>query len=311
MLNSVVSLLGCAVVLFFASRIVYRQVVVISGQLRVPAFLVSLVLVAFSTSIPELFVGITSAMQGTPSFSLGDILGTNIVNLTFIAGLIILLGRKDIELTNNMSTTLMLSTFGVASVPVFMLIDGTLSRIDGSILLLLYAGYLYLVLKSHKRSPEQTTASKTGLFKPLLTFAFGVALLIVAAEIMIGSATSISEHLQIAPFIIGVFLLAISTSMPELVFGLRATLQGQPELSLGDLLGSCAVNAAGILGVVALIHPIVPAGLTAALFSGFYGVFVFFVFFLLAGKGRIRSSSGAILLIMYLVFVAFHFVLAA
>ena len=88
----------CSLVLLFASKLVYKQVVEIADILRVPAFLISLLLVAFSTSIPELFIGTTSAAQGVPVFSLGDILGSNIVNLTFIAGLVILLGKKKITL---------------------------------------------------------------------------------------------------------------------------------------------------------------------------------------------------------------------
>jgi len=308
MLWDIVILFVCAIALLVASRIVYKQVVHISLYLHIPTFLVSLLLVAFSTSIPELFVGVTSALEGTPAFSLGDIFGSNIVNLTFIAGLVILLGRKDIQLSNNVSNRLMLWTFAITSVPVFLLLDGKLSRMDGALLLTLYALYLYFIISSQLHSSDVGHKSAAGLLRPVLLFFAGVALLIASAEIMIHVASAMSERLHIAPFIVGVFALAFSTSLPELVFGLRVAFRRQPELSLADVLGSCAVNATGILGVVALIHPVVPEALTAAIFTGFFGLFVYVVFFFMTSAGTIRASRGAVLLIVYLIFVSFNLV---
>lgn len=304
----VLGLAGCAVVLLFASKIVYREIVTISTILRVPAFLVSLVLVALSTSIPELFVGITSAIEGTPSFSLGDILGSNIVNLTFIAGLVILLGRKEIVLSKDMSTKMLLGTLAMSSAPVFLIIDGTLSRFDGAFLLLMYCAYIFFIIAGRRSMLADASTDKTGLFRSILIFLFGIALLIVSAEGIIAISSGISGALNITPFIIGVFAIAFSTSLPELAFGIRAAFQGTPELSLADVVGSSAVNASGILGIVALIHPIVPLDLASVLFAGFFGIFVFVVFFLTIGKGSVRPARGAILLILYLIFASFHLV---
>lgn len=308
MLLYVSGLAVCALILLVASKIVYKQIVTISTILHVPAFLVSLVLVALSTSIPELFVGITSALDGAPTFSLGDILGSNIVNLTFIAGLVILLGRKEIVLSKDMSTKMLLSTLAISSAPVFLVMDGTLSRFDGALLLLMYVAYIFFIISGRKSAFTDKNTDRRGLLRSVGIFLTGIILLVIAAEGIIASASGISGALHITPFIIGVFAIAFSTSLPELAFGIRAAFQGTPELSLADVVGSTAVNASGILGVVALIHPIVPLDLASVLFTGFFGIFVFVTFFLTVGKGSVRPARGAILLILYLIFVSFHLV---
>ena len=309
MLANVLGLTGCALVLLFASKIVYKEIIAIAKALQVPVFVVSLLLVAFSTSIPELFVGITSAIQGTPAFSLGDIFGSNIVNLTFIAGLVMVLGRKEIALPHDISSKLLLSTFAIASAPVFLLLDGTLSRFDGVLLLGAYALYVFFIVSDrHHVYTSFTRKNNGGLFRSLMIFLVGVGLLVISAEMIVHIASNMSKALYITPFVIGVFAIAFSTSLPELAFGLRAALQRTPELSLADLVGSSAVNASGILGIVALIHPIAPLNLHGALFTGFFGVFTFLVFFLLIGRERVKPSRGAIMLILYPIFVSFSLI---
>jgi len=297
----------CALVLLFASKLVYKQVVEIADILRVPAFLISLLLVAFSTSIPELFVGISSAVQGVPAFSLGDILGSNIVNLTFIAGLVILLGRKKIALAEHLGQGHLALTLAIASTPVLLLIDGTLSRFDGIFLLVLYALYVFFVVYTRRNKEKEQRKYKDGLFKSASLFLAGALLLIGTSEIIIRLASSLSADLHVAPFVIGVFAIAFSTSLPELAYGIRVALARNPELSLADVVGSSAVNASAILGLVAVIHPIVPLALNAVLMTGFFGIAVFLIFFLAVGKQRVSSTHGAILLVLYLVFVSFNF----
>ena len=301
----VVELAGSAIILLVASQIVFKQVSNIANALRVPSFVVSLLLVAFSTSIPELFVGVTSAIQGTPSFSLGDIFGSNIVNLTFISGLVILLGRKEITLPENISSKLLLSTFAIASAPVFLILDGTLSRFDGLLLLTIYFLYLFFIISGHRKTFD-SQRKDADLSRSLTLFFVGAAFLIASSEAIIRVASGISHDFHITPFIVGVFAIAFSTSLPELTFGLRSAFQRTPELSLGDVVGSSAVNASGILGLVAFMHPITPLALDGVLLTGFFGIFVFLVFFLLVGRGKVKASRGAILLILYLIFASFN-----
>lgn len=305
--------LACALVVFIAAKITYQQVHSLAEAFDVPAFLVSLLLVAFSTSTPELFVGIGSALSGVPTLSLGDVLGANIINLTFIAGLVILLSKKPMNLHENISLKQLMITFSIASVPVFLILDGTLSRIDGAILLSLYVLYIRWVLKKHQEEntglSEPSKKDMRKAVRSFIFFLFGIALLIGGSEAIIALSASASKAFSITPFAIGVFAVAFSTTLPEIMFGIRVAIEQKPELSAGDLIGSSVANAAGVLGLVAIIHPITPLVLSTVLFTGFFGIFIFLTYFLSAVKTEIPRIWGVWLLLLYFIFVSFNFVL--
>jgi len=294
----------CVGALFFASEIVYTQVLGLAKALRIPPFIISLFLVAFSTSIPELFVGITSAVHHEPTFSLGDILGSNIVNLTFIAGLVILLSGKRVRLDRSMDRWQLGIAFACALAPVVLLFDGTLSRIDGAILLVLYVAYIGYVRRRMHTTRIEAQGARPPLTRTLVQFSAGIALLLVASQGIILVAERLSAGFNVAPFVVGVFAIAFSTSLPELAFGIRAALQKTPELSLGDVVGSSAVNATVILGIVSLVYPIVPIAHASVALIGVFSVVVFVTFFFLIGVRRAYRLQGAALLILYLLFVA-------
>lgn len=303
---NVAGLVFCALVLMVASRIVYEQVTGLARRLHVPAFLIALLVVAFSTSIPELFVGITSALEGEPSFSLGDVIGANIVNLTFVAALAILLGRKDLDLSRAISRRQLSLTFVIASAPVLLLIDGVLSRLDGAILIALYGLYVLFAITNRERVEGDPIGKKTELFTSIGLFALGVTLLIGGSSAIVHFASQLSSSLQVSPFVVGLFAIALSTTLPEIVFAMRAGLQGNPELSIGDAVGSSAVNATLILGTVALILPIQPQYLNEVLATGAYCIFVFFVFAFIISKPRVKPIHGIALMFLYVLFASFN-----
>lgn len=314
MLGYLAILAACAAVLLFASRLVFRQLLSIARELSVPPFLVALFLVAISTSIPELFIGITSASQGVPAFSLGDILGANIIDITFVAGLVILLSRKRVRMLDHIERPRLYFTFFIACLPTLLIADGILSRDDGLLLMALYVFYIILAVSDRraKRLHLTNTARNGGVWKHAGLFACGVALLLIASQCIIYAGRGLSTELSVAPFVIGVFALALSTTLPELAFGIRAALARKPELSLADLIGSSAVNSGGILGLVALIHPIAPQQPHSAVAIGLLGVLAYAAFAVLFGrKTDAPAAYGAILLALYLLFMSFNFLLAA
>ena len=295
--------LGCALLLLFASKIVYAQVIVLADKLRVPPFLVSLLLVAFSTSIPELFVGVTSAVDSVPTLSLGDVLGSNIVNLTFIAGLTMLVGRKRTTLHQSMSRKQLAMNFGVALAPILLVLDGTLSRADGILLLLLYIAYIYISLAGSHRVGKSLKGKDVEIARSLGIFFFGAFLLIVGSAGIVKSASVVSASLDISPFIIGIFAVALSTSLPELVFAIRAAFNRNTELGLAELVGSCAVNATAVLGLVAVIRPIFLDAYGAIALTGVFSALTFLAFFFLVGQKTTSPLRGVLLIALYAAFV--------
>lgn len=196
-------------------------------------------------------------------------------------------------------------TLLVASAPVFLVLDGALSRLDGILLIALYVLYVFLVARD---APRGVVGKKRDLHKVvrgLALFAIGAALLILASEGIVVIAHAAHASLGIAPFLLGVFAVAFSTSFPELAFGIRAALSGTPELSAADVVGSCAVNGTAIIGMVALVHPIVPAASEAAAATGLFGLLVFLAYFLTVGIQPPTRMRGLILLLLYFLFTTF------
>jgi len=321
LLQLVLTLLGVAI-LSFSGKIVARSVADIAKHLGIPQFVIALFLVAFATSIPELFVGINSALQGNPSLSLGDVFGSNIVNLTLIAGLTIVLGRKGVSLGKNMSRSQLLWTFGAGSLPLLLLFDGSLSRIDGCILLAAFAAYfMFLTRKKEEvieaadieketvlaRLMESKTDRRRKMLHSFVLFALGMILLIGGARLVVTMAVGIAGQVGIPVFFIGLFIVAIGTSLPELTYGVKSAFSQEAELGLGNVIGSSAVNSSLILGIVSLIHPIVPAVFGAALASGIFMLTVFVIFFFLArSRGTLHIREGLILVALYLIFIAYQ-----
>lgn len=308
------------VALSVGGRFISRAVVALADYAGVSEFFVALFLLAFSTSLPEFFVGVSAALKGVPSLSLGDVFGSNIVNLTLIAGVVLLLGRRQVVLAGEMTKRDSLWIFGVSSLPVVLLLDGALSRLDGAVLLgsfLLHLGRLWLA-RRQMLSPVPGALAGNGdgawlalsrerrrkLIRALGFFVVGAVLLLGGARAVVDAARLLAEHLQVAPFLVGVLVVAVGTSLPEFAFGIRAALSRKPEVSMGDVIGSAVVNSCWILGVVALIHPIVPAAYSAAIFSGVFMMAVFAVFsLLLRSGGALSPREGLLLVVLYAFFL--------
>ena len=165
---------GCSIVLLFAAKIVSAQLITIAERIGVPPFFIAFLLLAVSTSIPEFFVGISSALNGIPAFSLGDVIGSNIINLTFIAGLVVLLGRKRINLSTHIRSNQLFLTFAIASAPVVMLLNGGLSRLNGVMLLILYIFYVLFFIYNRPHTKRKNKTTSESLFTSITLFAFGV-----------------------------------------------------------------------------------------------------------------------------------------
>jgi cation:H+ antiporter len=326
------SLLGGIAGLIFGSKFLSRSITFIANAVGVPVFVIALFLVAFSTSIPELTVGVTSALSGIPELSFGDIYGSNIFNLTFIAGIVLLISRKRVLLAERITRTEQLVIFSISALPVLMMLSGTFSRVDGIILICSYLGYLAWLIKNKRvePSPELLVAKAEGplvagedplversviapgrgprladVSKELLGFALGVVLLVGGAQLVVSGAVTIAKQVHVPLFFIGVFLISVGTSLPELSFGIRQGLEKRPELSLGDVIGSAIANSALILGIVATIHPVNMGPVWPAVrFPAYCMLLVFALFFLLSfPKKGLSWYSALTLLSGYFIFL--------
>ena len=297
------------VLLVIAGSLLVRSASNISRFLRMPEFIVGFVLMAIATSIPELFVGITSALNKNPALALGTVIGSNIANLTLVAGISILLVRK-VKIQTKESKIDSLVMVGISILPLILMIIGRqLSRLDGIILLAVFILYFNHVLKRRKAYTKEfedhRIARKAVIFYSFL-FIFSIALLFFSADWTVKFGSGLAFDLNFPPILIGLFLIALGTSLPELVFGAKSMLTGHSEMSVGNLIGSNIANVSLVLGITALIHPI-QADFILFLTSAIYMVVVSLIFTAFVESKRFTTIAGISLVFMYVFFLLIEF----
>jgi len=256
-------------VLFASGSFFIRSLSRIASFLRMSEFVVSFIIVGFATSIPELFVGISAALAGNPSLSLGNVIGSNIANLTIILGIPVLLARR-MKIESKIMRRDGLYMFGISLLPLILMVIGNgLSRIDGVILIAFFIVYCAILIKQRKsfKKHVEDGVSKLQIIGNVFLFIISGITLYYAADFTVKYATELSLALLLPPLLIGLFLVALGTSLPELVVGINSVIHKHEEMVFGNILGSVVANSTIILGVTALIHPI-----TANLFIFFVSI---------------------------------------
>jgi cation:H+ antiporter len=301
---------------------IVRSLVEIAHFLRVSEFTLSFILMAFATTLPEFAIGINSAFSGQPLISLGNILGANILNLSLTLGLVALISGqliisnrpKEIAASHHWFTLIL------GAAPLILLIDLKLSRFEGLILILLFLIYLTKlfnlrgILNNRKsfwlsRFHELGGLGIKNFFKNLLIFVVAAGFLLFSASIIIKGAQIISLKIGMSQLLAGVFVVALGTTLPELVFGLRAAFRRHPGLSLGNLFGATALNSTWILGIVALISPIkIEAPLPFFVSAVFMILILFLANLFLQTRQSISRKEGSFLVSVYLLFIVIQII---
>lgn len=284
-----------------------RGVLGVGAWLRLPKLLVATTLAAFATSSPELTVSSMAALEGHPEIGLGDALGSNVVNVALIFGLALLFGALRADLVELRRDGIL--ALAVPFLTGVLAFDGTLSRLDGALLLSLLALWLVLILRAaigHRRAALAVAPPADGV-APMAparaagALALGLVCLILAGQLFVTGASGIAATLGVHPFAIGAVIVAIGTSLPELMTMIVARWRGYDEVGLGTLLGSNIFNGLAIVGVAAAIHPIrAPQG--GVMLALGFGVLA--LLWILPRGGLIPRWRGLLLLATYGAFVA-------
>jgi len=266
---------------------------------------------AFATSIPELLVGISSAIQDVPEISLGNILGANIIDMTLLVGIFVVLNKGIKTTPKKIDKEVYFTLASIVLLLVLYLIGNSLSRIDGAILLALFVWHNYLLIKKRKKHKRKLRPKKEEKRKLeyLLLFIVSLLVLFVSSRFVVQFTNAIATDLNLSGIFIGLFLISIATTLPELIFGINAVLLKHPQMSIGDQAGTVFTNTCLVLGVASIISPI-KTSLSVFLTSGIFLLIsaLTFVYFLKSGK-KLDVREGIILIILYLIFVGVQIVL--
>lgn len=309
-------LIGLAILVWSADIFIDGATTLANG-LGVPSFLIGVVILGLGTSAPEMVVSVLAALEGSPELALGNAYGSNIMNIALVLGTTALISpiiihksivKRDLPL-------LLVITLLAA----WQLRDGQLSQSDGIILLLGLAAVLIFQIVMNLRSSRQEDkkiASKNnehsenkdrqsaGIFRGLASLIIGMSILILSSRAIVWGAVELATFWGLSELIIGLTVVAVGTSLPELVASLSAARKGEHDMALGNIIGSNIFNTLGVVGLAALIAPIRadPIILTRdvlamALLTLLLVVLCVFAYIKKRSFGR---TSGAILLLFFI-----------
>lgn len=219
-------------------------------------FEMTAIVLALATTLPEMVVSISSSIKGLPQLAFGNAIGSNIANLSLILGLVAIAGRS-LHFFHKGELKEIFYPLSYTFVPLLLGLDGEISRFDGVVLLIFYGYYVISLIKKDRRTEDAKLTSSGGRVSMVLLKTAGLtALMIAAAQIIVLLAKQFAAEINLPLIFVGLFIVSVGTSLPELFFNIQAAGQRKVEMSLGSIIGSCVANATLITGLSALIHPI-------------------------------------------------------
>lgn len=294
--------------LVVGGNLLLKAAVSVSLRLSIPKIVVGMTVVSFATSLPELVVSVNAALAGAPSIALGNVVGSNVANLGLVLGVTLLFGSMQVK-----------RSFYVTDWPVMMVAssllwfflynDGVLQRPEGAILLLLLVGFLWYLLKVQQPAVEDELPEDDELLSPIknmIYLAVGVVGLWLGSEWLVGGAIDLAQTFGVSDRVIGITVVSVGTSIPEMAASIIAMLKKEKAISLGNLVGSNIFNIMAVLAITGLIQPIVvddPQFLSSDVLFMLGFALVLLPLVLVSKKRELKYWQGLALLVGYLFFI--------
>jgi cation:H+ antiporter len=293
-------LIAFLVILVRSAIFAIENVVKVSKVTGIGELSAGFVLVAVATSTPEISVAAFSVYSDNVGISLGDIFGSNVTNIAFIAAVFLLLSPIKFiekETVKRFSPILLAASL----IPLLLLLVQQGSKFIGIVLLGIFAYFVYYTFKSGRMQREEVKESGSFL-KPLLFFLLGISLVIISAKIIVDSASSIAEYTGIRQSVIGATIIALGTSLPELTVDIVAVRKKHLDLAIGDIIGSCIANITLVLGIVLILSEVEINFTILSTLIGFAIITPIALFWFLKG-GRVVNWQSISLFAIYIIFL--------
>ena len=308
-MTQILLLLAGLTLLIFGGNALLKSSVSISLRLSIPKIIIGMTVVSFATSLPELVVSLKAALAGNPDLALGNVVGSNAANIGLVLGVTLLFGSMEVT-----------SSFYKIDWPVMMIaslmllgflyFDGVLSRGEGAVLVFVMIAFLWWLLKTQSGpAVVDELPNDDELLSMPMTFVYLVAGgvgLWLGSEWLVEAAVKIAEDLGVSDRVIGLTVVSIGTSIPELAASIIAMIKKEKAISLGNLIGSNIFNIMSVLGITAIVSPITVKDqgfITNDLFFMTFIAFILFPLVFAPSKMKLSWKEGLVLLSIYGAFV--------
>ena len=305
------------VMLFFGGELLVRSSVALALRMRISTLVVGMTVVSFVTSSPELFVSIKSALNGLTDITFGNVIGSNIANITLVLGLTAIVFRINItKQTIKINFPVMFLAFILFGSVLYLF--GEINLITGIVFVLILIVFTLFLIKRSREEHTQLSdednekyekARKTPLVQSILYMLVGIMLLMYGSEFLVNGVQSIARLFEWDDRIVSVSLVAIGTSLPELATSLVAAFRKESNLAIGNLIGSNIFNVLAVLGITSIITPIkmIDESLLTDYLWMMISVIILGFFIYVFSKKQVSRTEGFLLLVFYIVFMFFLF----
>jgi cation:H+ antiporter len=315
MLLNIVEVIGGLVLLIWGADRFVHGAAATARNLGVAPLLIGLTIVAFATSAPEILVSVVAAMRGEPDLAFGNAIGSNIANIGLVLGSIAII--RPIELRSATLRREMPALLAVSLLTVSLFLDTFLSRIDGFVMLTGLVIVMIWLARLGMRSADTDPMAEdydaeipqhVSMVAAVIWLFVGLGTLLVGAELLVEGAIEIARSLEVSEVVIGITLVAIGTSLPELAVSLVSAMKGEYGLAIGNIVGSNIFNLLAVIGIAAAIEP---SALAPSVLSLHIFVMVAFTLVLFAmtydydGKSDLSRLEGVALLAAYLAYLGY------
>jgi cation:H+ antiporter len=308
---------GLALLVWSADRFVDGSAAT-ARHLGMPPLLIGMVIVGFGTSMPEMTVSVLAALQGNPGIALGNAYGSNITNIALILGITALI--HPIAIYSGVLRKELPILTGVTFLAAWQAFDGQLTRMDAFVLLTVFAVLMIWTIHQGlvkrrdtfaREVRQEVTEQSLPIESAGLWVMVGLVLLVVSSQLLVWGAIRIAQTLGVSDLVIGLTIVAIGTSLPELASSIIASRKGEHDLALGNVLGSNLFNTLVVVGLAALIKPLqIPSEVLSRDISvmAILTISLFFMGYGFRGPGRINRIEGGILVLIYIMYMGYLFI---
>jgi cation:H+ antiporter len=297
----VVSFLG----IWFGAGLIVSSIDRLSRRLKISSFAFSFFVLGMLTSIPEFAIGMTALAEGKPGIFVGNLIGGILVIFILIIPILAILGN-GIKLHHRFNAKRLLFSFAVMLTPSFLVMDGRIDKLEGIIIIILYA-FLFYFIQREKGIFDMGNNSILDIrvysFRDMAKVLVGIAVVFVSSKLIVDNTLYFADILNVSPYYISLILLSIGTNLPELSIAIRAIMMKKRDVAFGDYVGSGAANAF-LFGIFTILSPTEILPTNHFLITFLITVLALgLVFYFLKSKNDISRKEGILLLLLYIFFV--------
>jgi len=277
-----------------------KHLAIFSQVFKIGQFETTAVIMSIATTLPEILVSMSASLSKVSSLALGNAVGSNVVNLSLVIGITAVAGRS-LHFKGNVAIKNKFLPVAYTLIPFLLLWDGELTRVDGMVLILIYIIYAFGLLKKPTEEEEKKKEVNAGKVSMLvLKIGFWVGIMLLASQAIVYLAKQVAIDFDLPILFVGLFVVAVGTSLPEMVFNVKAVGKRRISMSMGNIVGACVSNSTLVIGLSAVINPIIIENYYQIALPGLEYVFIAsLLLFFVHSKHRLDWWEGLILTILF------------